>query len=149
MSSTNGATRTSIELQSIRSSSQIPGRSSHPTEPEIPTQGAFSQQQIVPALVQHRNGARHPSSTVECERLPPNSSQTLGEKAWKILERTWKSLKSFDRVNIIVGLIISAIVVVPAWRAYVIAQWTARKDFVEYCRINLVISLLGHLLIIG
>ncbi|KAK3361302.1 hypothetical protein B0T24DRAFT_642933 [Lasiosphaeria ovina] len=46
---------------------------------------------------------------------------------------SWKKVASNPTV-LITGIIIGVITAVPAYRAYVIGQWTAWKDYVDYCR---------------
>ncbi|KAK0717774.1 hypothetical protein B0T26DRAFT_710840 [Lasiosphaeria miniovina] len=46
---------------------------------------------------------------------------------------SWKKVASNPTV-LITGVIIGVIAAVPTYRAYVIGQWTAWKDYIDYCR---------------
>lgn len=122
-----------ILLQPLPASSSTQlGNSSQPVRPTNPPQGTslHPQHRILPA--HHQAAQSHPPSA------PSSTPQTFVEKVLKVTALVWKGIRTLDRTTLIVGLVIAALGVVPAWRGYVIAQWTARKEFVEYCHMHLV-----------
>jgi hypothetical protein len=59
--------------------------------------------------------------------------------------RLWSTIRSFDRTTVVVGLILATIAVVPAYQSWRLGRWTALKDYIEYCKQNLVSSKpVGH-----
>ncbi|KAF2096206.1 hypothetical protein NA57DRAFT_59263 [Rhizodiscina lignyota] len=111
----------SIAIQSLVTPNSVP-LSSVPQEPE----------QSINSSTTHTTS---PSPRLSQSQLQPTPLSGMQESL-SLWRRMLKWI-TFDRNTIIAGLVIGILAAVPAWNAYQIAIWTARKDYLEYCQENI------------
>lgn len=73
-----------------------------------------------------------PSSTTALSQSAPG--QTSSSIIHRLIKPVSKLAKSFSRTILLITLVIAVLGTVPGWKSYILGQWTARKDYFEFCR---------------
>jgi len=80
-----------------------------------------------------------PRPTFPVTIQPAQSQPTAGSSTISLLKKLgFKIAKYVARTTVILTFALAVLAIVPTWRSYVLSQWTARKDFIEYCRDHMV-----------
>jgi hypothetical protein len=124
-----------MSLNRSHSSSPIPLRTlQRPSSPAIITAVSSTLSIVSSNLPQQSPQQSSPNLTFD-QAVPQNTPNQISPSIiHRLIKPVSKIVKSFSRSILFITLAVAMFGIVLAWKSYVLDQWTARKDFLEYCR---------------
>ncbi|KAH7068845.1 hypothetical protein BKA63DRAFT_494301 [Paraphoma chrysanthemicola] len=115
-----------------------------------------------PASQNHTGTEQHTKLQAPIPASSSSSSTILSRGWWQKCQKGWRRIKqgplewvltpvkwlgsrlktallSFNKVTIILGMILATIFSIPAWKGLKIQAWTTQKDFYEYCKAEIAV----------